>query len=170
MTQAVDADAKQGFDVAAGLLLEPLGAFVSLHTEDGALRGCIGTFSSEKPLAMVIEEMAVAAAMRDPRFTPLTKAELPSVLLEISVLGPMETVTELREIELGVHGLLASGFGRRGVLLPQVAAEHGLDAEAFVEATCKKAGLPAGAWQSGLARLQKFRAEVFSERARPSAL
>jgi AmmeMemoRadiSam system protein A len=152
---------------AQGRLLEPMGAFVTLHTQAGALRGCIGTLVSERPLADVVDEMAVSAATRDPRFASVTPEELPSLLVEISVLGPLQSVSALDDIEVGSHGLLASGFGRRGVLLPQVATEHHLDAGAFVEATCQKAGLPSDAWQAGLARLEKFRAEVFSETAGP---
>lgn len=107
--------------------------------------------------------MAVSAALEDPRFAPLRAEELDEVAVEISVLSPLSPVHGLEEIEVGRDGLLASGFGRRGVLLPQVATEHGLDAEGFVEATCRKAGLSRDAWRTGLARLEKFQAEVFSE-------
>lgn len=141
----------------------PMGAFVTLHTKGGELRGCIGTLSSDRPLAEVIEEMAVSAALRDPRFSPLDAGELENVVVEISALSPLQPVSDLEDIEVGRDGLLVSGFGRRGVLLPQVASEHGLDAQAFVEATCHKAGLPKDAWRTGLARLEKFQAEVFSE-------
>jgi len=142
---------------------EPRGAFVSLHRrEDDDLRGCVGVMESEEPLVRNVARMAVAAATHDGRFEPVTRDELPGLVLQISALGPMCPVKP-EEVEVGRHGLLVSCGSRRGVLLPQVAADHGWDRDTFLEKTCWKAGLPAGAWRGADAKLMAFTAEVFGE-------
>ena len=65
-------------------------------------------------------------------------------------------------MEIGRHGLLISLGLHRGLLLPQVPVEHGWDRIPFLEQTCRKAGLPLNAWQTG-ARLEAFTAEVFAD-------
>jgi AmmeMemoRadiSam system protein A len=139
------------------------GAFVSLH-RDRELRGCIGHIEADRPLAEVVARVAVSAATEDPRFPPVTPAELPLVDIEISVLGPLERIdpTDPKQIEVGRHGLLIDHQGRRGLLLPQVATEWGWDRETFLEHLCAKAGLPRDAWRRG-ALVYRFEAEVFSE-------
>jgi len=141
-------------------LREPCGAFVSLHKGE-RLRGCIGYVEPLKPLFVTVRECAMAAALRDPRFEPVTAKELPSLRLEISVLSPLADVAP-DEIEVGRHGLLVSRGALRGLLLPQVAVEWKWDRERFLEETCLKAGLPPDAWRHG-ARLQAFTAQVFEE-------
>jgi AmmeMemoRadiSam system protein A len=138
------------------------GAFVSLHLGHD-LRGCIGYLEADLPLVEVVERCAASAAVSDPRFPPLGAAEWPRVTIEISVLGPLEPVADISEIEIGRHGLVAALGVRRGLLLPQVAAEWKWTAEEFIRHTCRKAGLPADAWQKG-ATLHKFEADVFSEK------
>jgi AmmeMemoRadiSam system protein A len=138
------------------------GAFVTLHA-GGELRGCIGHIESDRPLPDVVASCAVSAASSDPRFPPVTAAELPQVDIELSVLGPVEIVHRLEEIEIGHHGLLVESGWRRGLLLPQVATEWGWDAATFVAQTCRKAGLPPDAWPEGGAALYRFAAEVFGE-------
>jgi AmmeMemoRadiSam system protein A len=137
------------------------GAFVTLRMH-GALRGCIGYPDPQLPLIEVVERCAVSAAVSDPRFSPLTLSEWESVDLEISVLGPIEIVRDVTEIEVGRHGLVVEFGRRRGLLLPQVATEWNWNAMEFASQTCAKAGLPRDAWQKG-ARLYRFEAEVFGE-------
>ena len=137
------------------------GAFVTLRLDDD-LRGCIGHTGGERLLADVVAECAVAASIDDPRFPPLTPAELERVHLEISVLGPIVPVSDLAEIEVGRHGLIAEQGFRRGLLLPQVASERGWGRETFLSHTCLKAGLKADAWRAGAA-ISCFEAEVFEE-------
>jgi AmmeMemoRadiSam system protein A len=137
------------------------GAFVTLRLGND-LRGCIGHPGGERLLADVVAECAVAAATEDPRFPPLTPAELARVQLEVSVLGPITPVADLAHIEVGRHGLIAEQGFRRGLLLPQVASEQGWGRETFLSHTCLKAGLKADAWKSG-ARIFCFEAEVFGE-------
>jgi AmmeMemoRadiSam system protein A len=138
------------------------GAFVSLHRR-GSLRGCIGTFDMSQPVAERVEEMAVAAATRDPRFKPVSEAEVGELEIEISVLTPPRRIESPDEIQVGVHGLMVSRGYLRGVLLPQVATEYGWDRETFLAHTCRKAGLPDTAWQDPDTVIQVFTAEVFGE-------
>jgi AmmeMemoRadiSam system protein A len=143
-------------------LLAPLGAFVTWKTADGALRGCIGHLSPDVPLAETVARVAVASATEDPRFAPVTRDELDALRLEISVLSPYETIAPAA-VEVGRHGLLLRGRGHSGLLLPQVATEHGLDRDAFLAATCRKAGLPKDAWRDPDCTLYAFTATVFGE-------
>lgn len=138
-------------------------AFVTLHSEDGAVRGCVGTTVAAKPLVDVVSDMARAAALRDPRFAPVAPDEVPRLKLEISVLQPPRRVSDLAEVEIGRDGLLVVGRGCRGLLLPQVAEERDWDAATFAEHTCRKAGLKPEAYLESDVELYRFSAEVFSE-------
>jgi AmmeMemoRadiSam system protein B/AmmeMemoRadiSam system protein A len=142
-------------------LRTPQGAFVTL-TIGGELRGCIGTFREDEPLYRTVAKMAVAAAQQDPRFPPLSPAELAKIHLEISALTPMQQVTDVGAIEVGRHGLYITKGFRSGVLLPQVATDYGWDRQTFLEQTCRKAGLGKDDWKSG-ATISTFEAEVFGE-------
>ncbi len=141
-------------------LRTPRGAFVTLK-KGGALRGCIGHIVGRLPLAETVRRMALAAAFQDPRFPPLTPAEIDGLEIEISVLTPLERVSDPGEIEVGTHGLLIRHGGRTGLLLPQVAAEQGWDRRRFLEGTCRKAGLPRDAWKAADAEIYRFSAQVF---------
>jgi len=142
-------------------LVQPGGVFVSLHTS-GELRGCIGTFAETDPLFRTVQQMAISAATRDPRFDSLGPEELPNIEIEISVLSSLKTA-KADEVEVGRHGLHVSRGRLRGVLLPQVAIEHGWDRNTFLEQTCRKAGLPSDAWQLPGTDIEVFTAQVFSE-------
>jgi AmmeMemoRadiSam system protein A len=151
---------------ARGALAECRGAFVTLHGPDGDLRGCIGMMQSERPLVETVAQMAVASATEDGRFDPVREAELSGLVIEISVLGPLQPIRP-EDVEIGTHGLLISYSGRRGVLLPQVPVEHGWDRETFLDHTCLKAGLPADTWRKAGVELRGFTATVFREFMRP---
>jgi AmmeMemoRadiSam system protein A len=132
----------------------------------GRLRGCIGSVEPVLPLWADVEANAVHALLRDPRFPPATPLEFPHLRADISVLSPFVPVSDpLHAIEIGVHGLLVERGSRRGLLLPQVAAEWGWDAETFLGHACLKAGLPEDAWREGRApaTVFTFAAEVFGE-------
>jgi uncharacterized protein len=146
-----------------GILDEPLGAFVSIHNAD-ELRGCLGRLDVDAPLAETVADLAAVVSDSDPRFQPVSAAELPHLDVEISVLTPEREVGSIAEIEVGRHGLIVERAHRRGLLLPQVATERGWDVETFLGHTCLKAGLPEDAWRRG-ARILVFEAHVFSERS-----
>jgi uncharacterized protein len=137
------------------------GAFVTLHRH-GKLRGCVGQLASKEPLVSVVAYCGMAAALEDPRFTPMTTAELDGLAIEISVLSPLIEISS-EQIEPGKHGLMVTQGGQRGVLLPQVAAEFGWTGLRFLEETCVKAQLERDAWKQAGTRVQGFTAEVFSE-------
>jgi uncharacterized protein len=143
------------------LLLEKRGCFVCFKIH-GKLRGCIGNFVSDRPLYQLVREMAVSAATRDPRFYPMSKEELGESNLEISVLTPLQKISDINEIVVGKHGLYIEKNTARGVLLPQVASEYGWDRETFLCQTSIKAGMLADAWREG-AEIYIFGAEVFNE-------
>jgi AmmeMemoRadiSam system protein A len=153
---------------AAPALAAPGAAFVTLHV-GGALRGCIGTLERRRSLWSVVGEMAVAAATRDPRFPPIGEEEVGDMTVEISVLTPDVVIHRPEEIEIGRHGLDVRRGGARGLLLPQVAVEHGLDRETFLAATCRKAGLPASAWHEAGTEIRVFEADIFGDDDRPRA-
>ena len=136
--------------------------FVTLH-QGSDLRGCIGTQRSELPLYRAVQEMTVAAASRDPRFPAVTTDEVPTLRIEISVLGERRTAVTAQDIEVGRHGLAIRAQGRSGLLLPQVAREHAWDAETFLAKTCAKAGLDETAWRANDATIETFTAQVFAE-------
>jgi AmmeMemoRadiSam system protein A len=144
------------------VLQRPGGAFVTLRRRGGRLRGCIGQLPSKDPVVAVVAHCAKAAALEDPRFSPLTPQELGEIEIEISVLSPLESIAPA-EIEPGKHGLVVTRGTNRGVLLPQVAAERHWSAERFLEETCEKAGLERDAWKDASTRIEAFTAEVFSE-------
>jgi AmmeMemoRadiSam system protein A len=144
-----------------GSLAHRCGAFVTIHRGE-VLRGCLGRVSCDMRLAEVVVHLAGAVADSDPRFPPVDLLELDALEIEISVLTPERDVASLDAIEVGRHGLIVERGSRRGLLLPQVATEHGWDAVTFVEHTCVKAGLARDAWRHG-ARLSVFEAQVFGE-------
>lgn len=142
------------------LLARELGAFVTLK-RGGQLRGCIGNIVGQGPLYLTVWNMARAAAFEDPRFPPLSRAELDGLELEISILGPIERCPDPELIEVGRHGLIMRQGLRQGLLLPQVPVEWGWDRLQFLAQTCRKAGLPANAWQAPSTEIYWFEAEYF---------
>ena len=135
-------------------------AFVTLRS-GGRLRGCIGYTEPHAPLYRTVQECIVAAATEDPRFPRVTAGEAGEVRIEISVLTPLLPVRP-EDVQAGVHGLMIQKGAKRGLLLPQVAVEHGWDRETFLSQVCVKAGLPTDAWKED-AELYSFTVEVFGE-------
>lgn len=160
-------------------LLAPAAVFVTLHSVDprsGApgqtgqleLRGCIGGVTPSQPLYRAVQQMAVAAATRDRRFDPVAPHELAALQIEISVLGAFRETRDPADIVIGRDGLSVETNEARGLLLPQVASEHGWDAETFLAHTCLKAGLAEDAWRDVTTLVQAFTAEVFHEPVPPT--
>lgn len=137
------------------------GVFVSLHLR-GRLRGCIGVLEGAGSLAETVARCAVSAALEDPRFDPLTAAELADLEIEVSVLSPLHSAAP-DEVQPGRHGLRIRQGDFSGLLLPQVATRYRWSRERFLEETCNKAGLPADAWRDPATQIEVFTAEVFAE-------
>ena len=107
--------------------------------------------------------MAIESATRDPRFTPVTAAELKDIKIEISVLSEPRAVTKLDEIKMGTHGVILKQGFNSAVYLPQVATETGWTRDEFLSNLCHKAGLPPNAWKEKRTELLTFTAQVFEE-------
>jgi AmmeMemoRadiSam system protein A len=138
------------------------GVFVTLHNRE-QLRGCIGHIAPDRPLFRAVQECVIAAATDDTRFQPVDPEEVLDLDIELSVLASFRAIASVEEIEIGRHGLLLSRSRWRGLLLPQVAAEHGWDRDMFLAQTCRKAGLPMDAWRRSDTKIEVFEAQVFSE-------
>jgi AmmeMemoRadiSam system protein A len=145
-----------------GRLAEPRGAFVTIRMGHD-LRGCIGFIVSDRPLGEVVAEVAVKAALEDPRFPPMTMGELEAATLEISALTPLKEIGRIDDIEVGRDGLLIELGRFRGLLLPQVATEQGWNRGEFLDHTARKAGLPPDAWKDPEAKIFSFSAEIIQE-------
>jgi len=148
------------------------GVFVTLNKLEGTghrLRGCIGYPYPMKDLLTAMRESALNAAFDDPRFPPVSKNEMDSILVEVSVLTPPEKIKVEHpkdipgEVVVGRDGLIMSRGYRRGLLLPQVAVEWGWDSEEFLAQCCYKAGLPPDSWFLEGTEVQRFQAIIYSE-------
>ena len=134
--------------------------------ERGALRGCIGHVAADRALGAVVQEMTVAAARDDPRFAPVTAPDLPGVAVEISVLSapvPLPKPTDASRIVVGRDGLIVRRERATALLLPQVASEYAWSPEAFLAASCRKAGLAPDAWREPGTDVLAFQADVFGD-------
>jgi AmmeMemoRadiSam system protein A len=139
------------------------GCFVTLKNGD-RLRGCIGQFTSEKPLIALVAEMAKASATSDPRFVsnPITSRELTALDVEISVLSPLARTDDPLSLRLGTDGIYIRRGYACGCFLPQVAAETGWTKEEFLSYCCShKAGLSPDAWKDPATEIYLFTADVF---------
>lgn len=155
-----------------GVFDEHRGVFVTLERYPSSeLRGCIGYPLPVLPLREALPRAAVSSALEDPRFRPVRAAELPHLVIEVSVLTvPTPIVADRPEervaaVRVGRDGLLVEGFGASGLLLPQVAPEQHWSREEFLAGTCEKAGLPPTAWKDPRVTVRRFEAEVFGETA-----
>ena len=138
------------------------GVFVTLRIGED-LRGCIGYVEPLFPLAHAVQEVAVKAAMEDPRFMPVTVQELNEIIVEISVLSPLLELQDIEKIVIGRDGLVIDSGHRRGLLLPQVATEYHWDRNQFLQQTAQKAGLPPDAWKRKEVKLFTFTVDKFDE-------
>lgn len=140
----------------------PGAPFVTL-TRDGNLRGCIGNLEPRQILQDAVASLAVSSAFEDPRFDPLSPAELDSIRIEISVLSPLRKASGHEEVIPGLHGVVVGDGARRGTYLPQV-WEHFHKKEDFLSSLCaEKAGLNPSAWKDGSAEIWLYTVDAFSE-------
>jgi uncharacterized protein (TIGR00296 family) len=145
------------------------GAFVTLHTYPGKeLRGCIGYPEPILPLHKALTDCAIHAC-QDPRFKPVQKPELSRIIVEVSILTKPELIEcspreYPKHVKIGEDGLIVRKSWYSGLLLPQVAPEHGFSAKEFLEHTCMKAGLSPDSWLEENCKIYKFQAEIFGEK------
>ena len=137
------------------------GLFVTVHVA-GKLRGCIGVIEGRETVRESIIHCAESAAFHDPRFPSLRATEMEELQIENSILSELAPISP-ESIEIGKHGLFVDSGSHRGLLLPQVAVEHGLSSEQFLQETCRKAGLPRDAWRRAETKLFGFSCEIFHE-------
>jgi len=138
------------------------GLFVTLRKQ-GQLRGCIGRIENpDTPIAQLLPTVALDAALRDARFSPLSAEELDEINVEVSVLTPLRPIQSPQEIVAGRDGVVLVKDGKSGVFLPQVWTESGWTRVEFLrELASQKAGLEPDAWQQ--AKLFTFQDQVFEE-------
>ncbi|MBF7729090.1 AmmeMemoRadiSam system protein B [Pseudomonas sp. N040] len=145
---------------------QPGASFVTL-TQRGELRGCIGSLQAHRALVEDVRGNAVAAASRDPRFAPLSRAELAQTRIEVSLLSPSEPMHfdneqhALAQLRPGIDGLLLEYRHARGTFLPQVWDSLPRPAE-FLAQLKRKAGLPADFWHAEL-RLARYTVSKWQE-------
>ena len=145
------------------------GVFVTLHTyKPHGLRGCIGYPLPVMPLGQAVQQAALSAAFQDPRFPPVKQEELENIVMEVSVLTVPENMTCPAEdragnIRIGTDGLIIKMGPYQGLLLPQVAPEHNMSAEEFLEHVAMKAGITPEMGTNPDATLQTFQATIWSE-------
>lgn len=132
--------------------------FVTIKTEEGRLRGCIGNIEPTMPLYQSVIHNAVSASSRDTRFQPMKETDLEGIEVEVTILSPLEPLKNKKAVEIGRHGLYLVKDYRSGILLPQVPVEQGWDRITFLKQVSRKAGLPEDAWKE--ADLYSFTAEI----------
>jgi len=144
-----------------GVFARRCGVFVTLHLQ-GRLRGCIGVIEAREPLGESLVRCAAGAALEDPRFPPMRPEEVNEVEIEVSLLSELQRIKP-EEIEIGKHGLVVERGSRRGLLLPQVATEHQLGREEFLQEACVKAGLARDAWEDPGTMVSGFTCEIVAQ-------
>jgi len=165
----VDAGKKLRRQWAAPALQAPAGVFVTLKM-DGRLRGCIGTLSGDEPLVQGVCTYAEHAALHDPRFAPLTAAELDRTTIEVSALTPPQPLAYtdvndlLARLRPGVDGVILRKGISSATFLPQV-WEQLPRPEDFLSQLCLKAGLAADEWRRGRLSIETYQVQYFEESA-----
>lgn len=155
--------------LGSSLFQEKQGVFVTLHTyPDHELRGCIGIPLPVMSLQTAIIESAQSVT-QDPRFPPLKKTELTTIIVEITVLTKPKLIKVKQPkdypayINIGQDGLFVEQGFYKGLLLPQVPVEQAWDKEDYLSHTCMKAGLLPDAWFDKGTKISKFQGQIFTE-------
>ncbi len=142
---------------------EKRGVFVTLKKHE-TLRGCIGYPEPIYPLINALLDSSISAAVRDPRFPPVTAEEMNDITVEVTVLTkPQKIDPDPQNVTIGEDGLMVEKGMFKGILLPQVPVEWEWNAEEFLCQTCIKAGLPPDCWLDGDTIMYKFQGQIFSE-------
>jgi len=151
-----------------GWLETPGAAFVTLHSRNGDLRGCIGSLTARRSLIEDVRSNALAAAFEDPRFPPLTADELPGIMIEVSVLtapDPLPYVDApdlVHKLTPHVDGVILEQGWHRATFLPQVWDQLPMPEE-FLSHLCYKAGLSGAAWRNGDLAVSTYQVQEFEE-------
>jgi AmmeMemoRadiSam system protein A len=154
-------------DESAPWLAEPGACFVTL-TQFGELRGCIGSLQAREPLLADVKSNAVSAALRDPRFTPLTIEELDITTVEISLLSESQEIQvrdeadALAQLRPNIDGIIFEYERYRSTFLPQV-WESLAQPRDFLAMLRRKAGLPDDFWAEGV-KLSRYTVTKWSEK------
>ncbi len=152
-----------------GKFVEKRGVFTTLTNTSGELRGCIGFPEPVYPLGEGVIKSAIAAAVQDPRFPPVTKEEMDDIIVEVSLLSQPAVLNvknrkELpSKIEIGRDGLIAERDALAGLLLPQIAVDDKMDEKAFLNAVCWKAWMEPDCSKDTDTSISTFNAEIFYE-------
>ncbi|MBL8419367.1 MAG: AmmeMemoRadiSam system protein A [Dechloromonas sp.] len=160
----IEATAGPGVDLPE---LHEMGATFVTLTQHGQLRGCIGSLEAWRPLLADVEENARSAALRDPRFNPLSGEELPITRVEVSLLTPAEPMSFTSEAEAlaqlrpAVDGVIFIAGRHRATFLPQV-WDQLPDPAVFMAHLKQKAGLPADYWGPDV-QLQRYAVRKWKE-------
>ncbi|NPD89880.1 MAG: TIGR00296 family protein [Asgard group archaeon] len=148
------------------------GVFVTVKTrigDEAHLRGCIGYPIGIKPLFEEVIDLARDSTLNDPRFDPVQKKELSSLIFEVTVLTPPEEIIYnspeelLNNITIPGDGLIVKYGRTSGLLLPQVPVEQDWDVEEYISYTCRKAYLSTDIWKKEKIKVEKFQGIVFTE-------
>ena len=141
-----------------------MGAFVTLK-RGKLLRGCCGVLGQPMQLGPAVARAAARTAKEDTRMAAISPVELQRLSIDVTLLGPFKQLTvapneRAAQIQIGKHGLMIQLGEKSGLLLPTVASENGWDATQFLQAVCRKAGLPQSAWEQPAARVSTFDGEA----------
>lgn len=148
-------------------LQEKRACFVTL-TKDFELRGCIGSLEPYQALYLDVIQNSLSAAFEDDRFFPVSKEELPDLVIDISVLSlPQPLIFSspddlLNKLTIGVDGVVVTKEGKSATYLPQVWDEI-LDKHDFMSSLCLKADLAPDAWQKPGCAVATYRVENITE-------
>jgi AmmeMemoRadiSam system protein A len=148
--------------------LREFGASFITLTIQGNLRGCIGALEPYQPLAQDVREHALAAALEDPRFPPVSAAELDRIQIEISCLsvprkleyGDAEDL--LIRLRPNIDGVILRDGMRRATFLPQV-WEKIPDKAEFLDNLCAKMGAASDTWRRKHLEVLIYQVEEFHE-------
>ena len=141
-------------DESAPWLMEPCACFVTL-TQNGQLRGCIGSLEPRRSLLIDIKSNAVSAALHDTRFMPMSAEELDRTDIEVSLLSlaaPIKFKDEAdlqRSLRPGVDGVIFEFNGYRSTFLPQIWKQLPKPAQ-FMAHLKRKAGFPDDFWDENV--------------------
>jgi len=134
------------------------GCFVSLHQGEELL-GCLGNCQGRKPLAEEAADLALAAALEDPRFRPA--AAVPAHRYRNLGAHAVPPHTPDRAVPPGRSWRLPQAGRPRRAPAAAGGIEPCVDLESFWQAVARKSMLGPRAWRDPQARLSVFEAQVF---------